>query len=891
MHLQKIEIQGFKSFANKTSMEFNRGIAAIVGPNGSGKSNVADAIRWVMGEQSLKILRGKKSEDVIFSGSDKKARLGMAEVTLHINNEDGAMPIDYPEVAITRRVYRNGEAEYLLNKQRARLQDIILLLAKSNFGQRSYSVIGQGMIDSILTSSPQERKDFFDEAAGVRQFQIKREQAEQKLERTKDNLRQADLLMQEIEPRLRSLTRQVRRLERRETIESELRTIQKEYYSNLWKEISDELSKVQNEQSTANQKHQQAAASLKKVQQELETLEKEISREETFRQLQKEYNRILDQKNSLLQDQAVHKARWEIEAIQAGEVNRVWLEKRIETLNRLANEIVEDLKPLQASLKETQKTLDAKRSEQAKIVSQFEEIEKRLLLAKERLESKKSIGMPEIQGRLTEIQNSYIEFIARLDRATTPEDVLKLKRAAREIQTSLNNYIKELGRSAPGATPEEVLILQSELTNFLKSKDSLVNEINELTVKLRTLQEKGGLLQNQQNEVEGELNHLKKEIDQIDQQSKLPAQARESYEKDSVEMDQRLHALDQELKVARVKITEFNQEEQKKKDHLFNLQKRFRDEQNSLNAVTQTLNELRVKQVRLETRLDDLDREMKEETPEPIQQEIKADFAKLIGQSSNSLLLDKIHQLKHQLELTGGIDENVTGEYSQTNERYTFLKTQSDDLNKAIASLEQAITDLDETIKRQFDESFQKISKEFTKYFKMLFRGGNAKLILQKTDILAEEESDDDSEDEEAEEKEEAPEPEPKKVVGKIVSGIEIQATPPGKRLSNVNVLSGGEKALTSIALICAIIAHNPSPFVVLDEVDAALDESNSIKFSSILDELSHKTQFITITHNRATMTKANILYGVTMQSDGVSKLLSVKMEEAEEVIKRHGNR
>src|SRR5689334_6333179 len=211
-------MQGFKTFANRTVLEFlppkegSRGTTAIVGPNGSGKSNIADAVRWVLGEQSLKLLRGKKSEDVIFSGSEKRARSGFAEASLYLNNEDKAVDIEYSEIVITRRIYRDGESEYLVNKNKVKLQDVLLLLAKANFGQRTYSVIGQGMIDAILVASPKERKEFFDEAAGVKQYQLKRESAVRKLDASEENLKQAELILAEIEPRMRSLSRQVRRL-------------------------------------------------------------------------------------------------------------------------------------------------------------------------------------------------------------------------------------------------------------------------------------------------------------------------------------------------------------------------------------------------------------------------------------------------------------------------------------------------------------------------------------------------------------------------------------------------------------------------------------------------------------------------------------------------------
>jgi chromosome segregation protein len=276
--------------------------------------------------------------------------------------------------------------------------------------------------------------------------------------------------------------------------------------------------------------------------------------------------------------------------------------------------------------------------------------------------------------------------------------------------------------------------------------------------------------------------------------------------------------------------------------------------------------------------------------------------------------LDEVQRLKHQLGLIGGLDEGIEQEYSQTNERYTFLKTQFDDLIKAAAQLEEGIAELDRTIKERFDDAFQKINEEFGKFFKSLFSGGSAKLVLLREEVQAE--AAEEAEEEEADDdvksrgrkvpvgttspirgdhvalrdKDEVDEKAPNKGE-RVVTGIEIQATPPGKRLKGIAMLSGGERALTSIALICAIISNNPSPFVVLDEVDAALDEANSQRFAAILAHLAKQTQFVTITHNRATMEKANILYGVTMGDDGVSRMLSVKLEEAEGVIKKYGNR
>ncbi len=244
MYLEKLEIQGFKSFANKNGLVFpglieggRRGLTAVVGPNGSGKSNIADAVRWALGEQSMKMLRGKKSEDIIFSGSDKKGKLGMAEVSLFFNNEDRQAPIDYSQFVLTRRLYRDGESEYLINNSKVRLLDVQLLLAKANVGQKTYSVIGQGMVEGFLNTSLSERKEFFDEATGVKQFQIKRDDSLNKLRASLEHLGQAEMLLGEIEPRLANLTRQVSRLKKRGEIEIELRALQLSYFRTIWHEI------------------------------------------------------------------------------------------------------------------------------------------------------------------------------------------------------------------------------------------------------------------------------------------------------------------------------------------------------------------------------------------------------------------------------------------------------------------------------------------------------------------------------------------------------------------------------------------------------------------------------------------------------------------------------
>lgn len=765
MFLKRLELIGFKSFANKSQLEFpgprqtsdgrRFGISVIVGPNGSGKSNVADAIRWVLGEQSLKLLRGKKTEDVIFSGSDKKARLGMAEVSIFLDNEDHGMDIDYPEVVITRRVHRDGTSEYLINKRTVLLQDILMLTAKAHFGQKSYSVIGQGMIDAILNATPFERKDFFDEAVGVKQYQIKREQSIHKLEHTWKNLKQAEVVLEEIEPRLRSLSRQVKRLERREQMEKELQEKQRAYYGFLYHELQGRKSELQPRYMSLEKDFEKKARELSEIQNQLNLLEKEDSRTEVFNVIQQRHQKIADQISSLKEQKII-------------------LENKMEL---------------------------ARHRQVSSIIP---------------------VRLEEVLERLKGIYGLHQALVKKIISAQTLQDVNALKTEAQKINESLNGLVAELEkpkiRTETNAAPDP----------------ALTQKVSEITKQLESLLE--------------------------------------------------------DLSQARAELNEFNQKEEQKKGKFFELQKKFQEKQSDYNRISQELSGVRVALAKFETKMEDVTREITAELKD-------AEWVKHYRPKETVHTEEtqkEIYHLKHQLELVGGIDPETVKEYNETNERYEFLSTQCQDLKKSLESLRVIIEELDETIHKQFHTAFRNINHDFQKYFKVLFEGGKSELVLlRETEKEQKEEKKLEAAMEGVELSEQESEEDAviqKMLKGsseKIIKGIDIVATPPGKKLKSINMLSGGERALTSIALICAIISTNPSPFVVLDEVEASLDEANSERFASIIEQLSHKTQFVIITHNRATMHRALILYGVTMGDDGVSKLLSLQMQEAEGLVNR----
>lgn len=737
MYLEKLELQGFKSFVQKTTLEFpqprgaaRRGIAAIVGPNGSGKSNLSDAIRWVMGEQSMKTLRSKKSEDVIFSGTDKRARVGLAEVSLYLNNEDHKAPVDYSEVVITRRLYRSGESEYLLNRQSVRLQDIALLLAQANFGQKTYSIIGQGMVDAFLAASPLERKEFFDEAAGTRHLQIKREEAVRKLTQAEENLHEADVLIQEITPRLRSLVRQVKRLERRDEVATELRQLQERYYGAVMKEINSEIGSEQSKLDACSKSRISAEKILQEREEKFKAMEKSSSAAERFKALNQEHRNIWESKN--------------------------------------------------------------------KIASQILKIKTELSnLASPKLKTDFSAG--QLLPHIIELESALNE---------------------------LANLIDKQEIIAKG----DVMAATAKLKDQLNSLKSIIKGDNKDEQSQHVIEETLAQLLKDEKNIEEKLNEVERAI------------------------------------------AEFQHAEEEKNKTLFVLQKSIQTQQQEVTLLVSAENEHKVILARLDANHESLKAIIKEELGERV-----LPPALPLSSSERETAKKSIDQLKIQLGHIGSIDPETVEEYRTTKERNEFLTSQSEDLKKSIHDLRKIIAELDETITRQFNESFQKINHQFEHFFKILFGGGSAKLVRIVEELMPPpiNESDEENENIDEEETRSA-----KKKSERM--GIEIHATPPGKRLKSINMLSGGERALTSLALICAIIANNPSPFVVLDEVDAALDEANSSRLAEIVDQLSHHTQFIAITHNRAMMHQSNILYGVTMSDDGASKVLSLKLEDIE---------
>jgi len=872
MYLEKLEVQGFKSFANKNKLIFpgminkdRRGLTAVVGPNGSGKSNIADAVRWALGEQSMKTLRGKKSEDIIFSGSDKKGKMGMAEVSLYLNNEDKKAPIDYSEVVLTRRLFRDGESEYLINQARVRLSDIQMLLAKAKFGQRTYSVIGQGTVEGFLNTSLAERKEFFDEATGVKQFQIKRDDALNKLETSHENLYQVEMLLSEIEPRLKSLTRQVSRLERREKIEAELKVFQLNYFRTVWHEVNDKFRAFNNDFLELEKNKIVKEKKLEQMNRELEKIEAKDKKSFEYEKWQALLVDLQEKKEAVLKQLARLEAEFEIGLETKGQFDLSWLNNKKAELAREIKNVHEEIESLEKNIKLNEELLGDLGKTQDEVEKELRELNNTL--------NKLSAGAGNQEKfKIHEVLKSLL---LKLEEAGAEMDVEKIKEIIRKIKEEFRETISRLEKDE---TKEQVNDIQGQIIELTKKKGEITGKINETNLKASAWRERLKLLEEKKGGGEREI----KEIEIKLEKSQFQPETAETRAKRK-ELKEQLEKIEAEVKEINGKISNLNLEEEREKTLLFALQKNIHSLQNELNDLNRRLSELKINSTRQETRLESIEAEARRDLGGL--KEIKDN--RNTEQINLEEAQEKISQLKHQLELIGGIDPETAKEYAETKERFDFLSGQVKDLSEAIKSLEKIVEELDITIKERFDKEFKIISEKFEEYFKILFNGGVAKIVK----VVAEEMS---GEAEVVEPKtgvnQENNIPEKNLGAKKIkflkkhnatgLAGIEIQATPPGKKIRSIAMLSGGERALTAIALICAIISANPSPFVVLDEVDAALDESNSERLAKILDDLSHKTQFIVITHNRASMRRANVLYGVTMGDDGISKLLSVKLEE-----------
>ncbi len=726
MLLKRLEVTGFKSFAKKTLFDFAAPVVAIVGPNGSGKSNVAESIRFVLGEQSMKSMRSKRGEDLIWNGSNAAPRANRASAAITFDNSSRFLNIDFDEVTIERTVHRDGLNEYRLNGSVVRLRDIHELLAGANIGQSGHHIISQGEADRVLSASPRDRREILEDALGLKVYQFKLDEGVRKLEKTEENMRQVEALRREIAPHLRFLKKQVEKVEKAE----ELRGAAIVRYRVYFKREDDYVSK---ERARITAEHQTVRAELSAI-----------------------AARIQEAKQHLATGAADERAG------------------RIVAISR-------DLDAARAARAAAARTA-------ARIDGQLEALERVVIRAS--------------------VPASDIEQLAVAgDAALQPGGPAAIDEFRSFFQTFLRR-LRELTQSAASATVD-VALLRQERAAAGESEQTAAARESELATEIESI--RAALAEAQSAEREKE---------------------RELFELAAVERD--IRHQESQLIAAKERLT------------------LIADELTRELAEVATLIGREVLQYREEAVPTEVSREEQERE--------KRD-------------LEKVKIRLEEMGMAGG--DEIMKEYREASEREQFLEKELADLTQSSAQLKELIADLEHELSKRFDEGLGAINAEFTRLFSIMFDGGTAALVRVAEPVRR-------NSPEEVDDEAASVSFEP----AAVLEGIDIALTIPRKRIKSLVMLSGGERALTSIALIFAMSLVNPPPFLVLDETDAALDEANSRRYGDMVRGLSDKSQLVVITHNRETMSRAGILYGVTMGGDGVSKVLSVKLEEAVRVAK-----
>lgn len=1218
MYLKRLELHGFKSFATRTDLEYAPGITAVVGPNGSGKSNVADAVRWVLGEQSMRHLRGKKSEDIIFAGAQGKTAMGMAEVSLYLDNSAGWLPSEYTEVKITRRSYRSGENEYLINNAKVRLKDVLLLLAQARIGHDSYTVVGQGLIDAALSLRAEERRTLFEDAAGIRHFQAQRDDAESKLELTEQNLGRLHDILAEIEPRLAPLAEQARRAREYAAVQADYQSRLSTWYAQQWQRLQEqqrraeeveaersaELARVQADLSDREEslrelrsERERAAAqmnSLRKVRGELmgrmQTLERdvavaeerlgsltsqsgelEIEQEQQRQQvaaaeqrvaaLQQQLDDLTDQlaqgdetiqqmersvaslrQHQEQEDARLRAAQRDVIQIQTrlgasqselgrlqkqlGEKNRSLATRRemqAQSQQRLeaAQTKLEGQQRLLADAQREEEQLAARRQKLSQAVSdgQMEQEQLRETLGDARRERRSASDrlallrewqsnlsgygdgvrtllqapagkIPPILGTVAQLASAPEGMEAALEAALGPllqavvvrsaddalacleylrsarggrallvwangvgsltgtsageapgdtrkqeltgplggraamlvssppeyrglfqrllgdaviveslatagpyleaesegkagssgikkvngpgeavvpqrivtiagevlhvqgwlsggqetgesQGLLARERELRELPAQIEQYAATIGRleaaleqarqaqearkqelaarereaqqaaTSIGALNREVQSLRqiaeralSELQVGRSVEEQLAGEVAGLEQELaaaqaRVAEQESALrdanerAEEVQEEVEQQVRQFREKQDELNRQrtelavkrqeekaqaqnlEQQQAQMRESGAQMKrraerlAEMEQQSQSLKAQVERQRAELEQVRTQAREAGAHLREAEEQAAEFDRQLLELERGQSSLRQDQARLEVEyrrcllevqrsrdaLETLLQQMQEELdmsdPALLAERAHAENGAVAAESDAAALRRQIESLRARLKELSNHDPNAPQEYEEARERYEFLSSQVQDMESAAANLRHLISELDATMKRQFEETFHAVNERFGRHFTTLFRGGAAHLELT------------------------APKDEER---NGPTGGIEVMVQPPGKKVQDLSLLSGGERALVSAALLFALLETNPPPFCLLDEVDAALDESNVVRFCDILKALSERTQFIVITHNRVTMTAAGAIYGVSMGADSVSRILSMRL-------------
>ncbi len=978
MKLLSIKAHGFKSFAEKIEIMVGDGITGIVGPNGSGKSNVVDAVKWVLGESSLKEIRGgEQSSDVIFAGSESRNALTRAWVSLTFDNHDHYLQTEFDEVEIKREVYKTGENQYYINNTKVRKKDITDLFLDSGANADSFSIISQGKIMEILKGKPTDRRLIIEEASGVLKYKKRKDETLRKLDNTNDNLEKVRLVIDELEASVEPLRKQSEDAKKYLELKEELESIEVSLIASDIKTINDEYARSKEKVETLKNELLEFDSKGSKETSNIESLKlQSIKVDEEITRLSEELIKVNENISATQTRKQVISERKKYEVSdQKLESNILLLKEREVELKKEISSLDGKTEELNASLSKCEQKL-AEGTEEYRLLgvrkdtltSELSTKSRNLLNEKNKIEVLKEsiendaklpyavksvLNNPRITGihdvlvKLIDTEETYVKALEialgananvivcddeksasmainylkdnKLGRATFfPISIIKGRNVDDEsliickgvpgfidIASSLvkynplyDNIIKnQLGNTIIVDNLDtmnrlgkklnyryRIITLDGELLHtggamsggVNKASNGVINarfELESLIKSSEVLTNEVKLIEEHLNQIDNDLKIEETKVFNLQSETvKLKEQiASKKQEKEGVESalencllelkgttnvlnndtDRELdEVLNEYLKYSTKKdelTLSLNTNKSLKNDLMNNineLESISRKNNSEYNKRQNELRELEVNIGKMDVKLDNLLVKLSEEyqiTYEKASLEYSLDMDEAVART-------KVNHLRRDIRDLGEVNVGAIQEFERVNTRYTFLSEQKTDLEHAIANLMEIIADLDEEMKKRFEETFKMVNEEFGKVFKKLFKGGKASLILTDPDDM-------------------------------LTTGVDISALPPGKNLKSINTLSGGEMTLTAIALLFSILNIRVVPFCILDEVEAALDEANVDQFGTYLQEYEQNSQFIVITHKKRTMEYANTLYGITMQESGVSKLVSVKLE------------
>ena len=1003
MYLKALEIQGFKSFADKTRLTFEKDITAIVGPNGSGKSNISDAILWVMGEQRSKALRGSKMEDVIFGGTEKRGALGYAQVSLIIDNSAHIFDSDSSEIMLTRRYYRSGESEYFINREPVRLKDINSLLMDTGLGRDGYSIIGQGRIAEIVSSKSTDRREVFEEAAGISRFRYRKEEAERKLEKTEENLLRINDKIEELEMQVEPLRKQAETAKKYLVLRDELR-IQE---ISLWMCT---LERLRSQAKDVELEFEQTSRELEGARERLKGL---YASTQGFTERMQQKDVETEEARRRLSQAEAEKSRLEAESAV--------LKANMESSDQNRRSLLEDIEKQEGRVREIQDNIDKSLERMEEIKAQLEALGQDItgnenVLSGCRMKlSRRETLVKELSDKATQLQvdkrsmDSRINMLSEMEKdyegySKAVKTVMRESRRGnlRGIHAPVANLIKAEDEfalaieTALGAAAQNIVVdtqedgrraiellkrsdsgratflpmeairggvmkdapereagfvgIASELVKYDEKYQQIVSNLLGRTVVAEALSDAVRMSRNSGNRLRivtldgqminaggsmtggssvkgsgilsraNELERLKKDREKLREREELSAKQLEKaqrelaavrYELDMALEEQgqlrsRYSSLEAELKAtensanqlrllldslsgdsqvrrsaveaAQRQIDSFTRRLEKKQGEMAKAREKIELIRDEIQSISKSRLELESRR----TKADKESQELNQEIVELERSKARTEQKKLAAEMEERQILDKlwenyelshsaaealrqpvenlqkankdIAELRRKINALGSPNIGAIDEYERVNTRYEFLSGQRDDVDKAKGELLDIIKDLTGQMEELFVERFREIDRSFRQTFLELFGGGKAALKLEDESNV-------------------------------LQCGIEIKVQPPGKALSTISLLSGGEMAFVAIALYFAILKVRPTPFCVMDEIEAALDEANVTRYAEYMRRMSDKTQFLVITHRRGTMEEADMLYGVTMQEKGVSTVIELDLESAQKTI------